>query len=79
MVLSSNTRSATSVILHPSPPVSILFKLAVSDTFYLRYSISRVCLAILCAGVTVWKAIKQSNTNPGDYILISGAGKSNHQ
>ncbi|KAG8796408.1 alcohol dehydrogenase [Serendipita sp. 411] len=29
---------------------------------------------ILCAGVTVWKAIKQSNTNPGDYILISGAG-----
>jgi propanol-preferring alcohol dehydrogenase len=29
---------------------------------------------ILCAGVTVWKAIKQSNTKPGDYILISGAG-----
>ncbi|KAM0753868.1 putative ADH1-alcohol dehydrogenase I [Meredithblackwellia eburnea MCA 4105] len=29
---------------------------------------------ILCAGVTVWKAIKQSNTKPGDYILIAGAG-----
>lgn len=29
---------------------------------------------LLCAGVTVWKAIKQSNTKPGDWILISGAG-----
>lgn len=29
---------------------------------------------ILCAGVTVWKAIKQSNTKPGDFILIAGAG-----
>ncbi|KAL8291623.1 hypothetical protein RQP46_001881 [Phenoliferia psychrophenolica] len=29
---------------------------------------------VLCAGVTVWKAIKQSNTKPGDYILIAGAG-----
>jgi propanol-preferring alcohol dehydrogenase len=29
---------------------------------------------ILCAGVTVWKAIKQSNTKPGDYIVIAGAG-----
>lgn len=24
--------------------------------------------------MTVWKAIKQSGTKPGDYILISGAG-----
>ncbi|KAI5474696.1 alcohol dehydrogenase [Pseudohyphozyma bogoriensis] len=29
---------------------------------------------ILCAGVTVWKALKQSNTKPGDYVLIAGAG-----
>lgn len=29
---------------------------------------------ILCAGVTVWKAIKQSNTKPGDFVVISGAG-----
>lgn len=33
-----------------------------------------VAAPILCAGVTVWKAIKQSNTKPGDYILIAGAG-----
>ena len=25
---------------------------------------------VLCAGVTVWKAIKQSNTKPGDFILV---------
>ncbi|CUA67384.1 alcohol dehydrogenase [Rhizoctonia solani] len=29
---------------------------------------------ILCAGVTVFKAIKQSGTQPGDIIVISGAG-----
>ncbi|BGP13916.1 hypothetical protein JCM10213_002559 [Rhodosporidiobolus nylandii] len=33
-----------------------------------------VAAPILCAGVTVWKAIKQSNTKPGDFIVISGAG-----
>lgn len=33
-----------------------------------------VAAPILCAGVTVWKAIKQSNTRPGDYVVISGAG-----
>jgi len=30
--------------------------------------------AILCAGVTVWKAIKLSGAKPGQYIVISGAG-----
>ncbi|QRV80450.1 Zinc-binding dehydrogenase [Ceratobasidium sp. AG-Ba] len=29
---------------------------------------------ILCAGVTVFKAIKQAGTQPGDIIVISGAG-----
>jgi len=29
---------------------------------------------ILCAGVTVFKAIKAANTEPGDIIVISGAG-----
>ncbi|CAE6406348.1 unnamed protein product [Rhizoctonia solani] len=29
---------------------------------------------ILCAGVTVYKAIKQSNTFPGDIVVIPGAG-----
>jgi propanol-preferring alcohol dehydrogenase len=29
---------------------------------------------IACSGLTVWKAIKQSNTKPGDYLLVSGAG-----
>ncbi|GAA6051168.1 hypothetical protein JCM3770_002571 [Rhodotorula araucariae] len=33
-----------------------------------------VAAPILCAGVTVWKAIKQSNTKPGDWLVISGAG-----
>ncbi|GAA6026975.1 hypothetical protein JCM8097_006009 [Rhodosporidiobolus ruineniae] len=33
-----------------------------------------IAAPILCAGVTVWKAIKQSNTKPGDYVVISGAG-----
>ncbi|KAL8277108.1 hypothetical protein RQP46_010536 [Phenoliferia psychrophenolica] len=34
----------------------------------------RQAAPVLCAGVTVWKAIKQSNTKPGDFILIAGAG-----
>jgi propanol-preferring alcohol dehydrogenase len=29
---------------------------------------------ILCAGVTVFKAIKQAGTQPGDIVVISGAG-----
>lgn len=29
---------------------------------------------ILCAGVTVYKSIKQANTQPGDIVVISGAG-----
>lgn len=29
---------------------------------------------MLCSGLTVYKAIKQSNTKPGDIILVSGAG-----
>ncbi|CAE6526402.1 unnamed protein product [Rhizoctonia solani] len=29
---------------------------------------------ILCAGVTVYKAIKQANTFPGDIVVIPGAG-----
>ncbi|KAL8292551.1 hypothetical protein RQP46_001163 [Phenoliferia psychrophenolica] len=29
---------------------------------------------ILCAGVTVWKAIKEARCKPNDWILISGAG-----
>jgi len=29
---------------------------------------------ILCAGVTVFKAIKQAGTQPGDTVVISGAG-----
>ncbi|EUC57367.1 alcohol dehydrogenase [Rhizoctonia solani AG-3 Rhs1AP] len=29
---------------------------------------------ILCAGVTVYKAIKQADTMPGDIVVISGAG-----
>ncbi|GAA5978848.1 hypothetical protein JCM11641_003585 [Rhodosporidiobolus odoratus] len=33
-----------------------------------------IAAPILCAGVTVWKAIKQSNTKAGDYVVISGAG-----
>ncbi|GAA5862223.1 hypothetical protein JCM8547_007775 [Rhodosporidiobolus lusitaniae] len=33
-----------------------------------------VAAPILCAGVTVWKAIKQSHTKPGDYLVVSGAG-----
>ncbi|GAA5919329.1 hypothetical protein JCM1841_004341 [Sporobolomyces salmonicolor] len=33
-----------------------------------------VASPILCAGVTVWKAIKNSNTKAGDFIVIAGAG-----
>ena len=33
-----------------------------------------VAAPILCAGVTVYKALKQSNTKAGDYIVIAGAG-----
>ncbi|GAA5996310.1 zinc-dependent alcohol dehydrogenase [Rhodotorula paludigena] len=33
-----------------------------------------IAAPILCAGVTVYKAIKQSNTKPGDFVVISGAG-----
>ncbi|CAK5268039.1 unnamed protein product [Mycena citricolor] len=30
--------------------------------------------SILCAGVTVYRAIKHSQTNPGDWIVLPGAG-----
>ncbi|GAA5977942.1 hypothetical protein JCM10908_004171 [Rhodotorula pacifica] len=33
-----------------------------------------VAAPVLCAGVTVWKAIKEANCKPGDWIIISGAG-----
>lgn len=29
---------------------------------------------VLCAGLTVYKALKMSNTKPGDYVVIAGAG-----
>ena len=29
---------------------------------------------ILCAGVTVYKAIKESNAHAGEYVVILGAG-----
>lgn len=29
---------------------------------------------ILCAGVTVYKGLKEANTRPGEYMVISGAG-----
>ncbi|CDR47990.1 RHTO0S15e04698g1_1 [Rhodotorula toruloides] len=29
---------------------------------------------VLCAGVTSWGALKRSNTKPGDWVTISGAG-----
>ncbi|KAF5348345.1 hypothetical protein D9758_010943 [Tetrapyrgos nigripes] len=35
---------------------------------------SAAATPILCAGITVYKAIKQSNANIGDWIAISGAG-----
>ncbi|ELU40279.1 alcohol dehydrogenase groES-like domain-containing protein [Rhizoctonia solani AG-1 IA] len=41
----------------------------------MRYPIALDLAApILCAGVTVFKAIKQAGTQPGDIIVISGAG-----
>ena len=30
--------------------------------------------SILCAGVTVYRALKYSETNPGDWIVLPGAG-----
>ncbi|TFK45935.1 GroES-like protein [Heliocybe sulcata] len=30
--------------------------------------------SILCAGLTVWKALKQSNTIPGNWVVVPGAG-----
>ncbi|GAA5965304.1 hypothetical protein JCM8115_002248 [Rhodotorula mucilaginosa] len=33
-----------------------------------------VAAPVLCAGVTVWKAIKEANCKPGDWLVISGAG-----
>ncbi|GAA5984621.1 hypothetical protein JCM10908_003429 [Rhodotorula pacifica] len=33
-----------------------------------------VAAPILCAGVTVWKAIKEANLKAGDYLVIPGAG-----
>jgi len=71
----------------PVCPHALCSGFAVDGTFqqyavsYVRYLTPipetldlKIAAPILCAGVTVWKAIKQSNTKPGDYILISGAG-----
>ncbi|POY76686.1 putative Alcohol dehydrogenase [Rhodotorula taiwanensis] len=33
-----------------------------------------VAAPVLCAGVTVWKAIKEANCKPGDWLVVSGAG-----
>lgn len=33
---------------------------------------------ILCAGVTVYKGLKQTDTKPGDWVLISGIGGLGH-
>ena len=30
--------------------------------------------SILCAGVTVYRALKYSETNPGDWVVLPGAG-----
>jgi len=30
--------------------------------------------SLLCAGVTVYRALKYSETNPGDWVVIPGAG-----
>ncbi|KAJ7284375.1 chaperonin 10-like protein [Mycena rebaudengoi] len=35
---------------------------------------SRAAASILCAGVTVYRAIKHSQTVPGDWIVLPGAG-----
>lgn len=34
--------------------------------------------AILCAGVTVYKGIKETNTKPGDWVAIAGVGGLGH-
>lgn len=33
---------------------------------------------VLCAGVTVYKGLKQTDTKPGDWVLISGVGGLGH-
>ncbi|MDE1171306.1 MAG: alcohol dehydrogenase AdhP [Verrucomicrobium sp.] len=33
---------------------------------------------ILCAGVTVYKGLKVTNTNPGDWVVVSGIGGLGH-
>ena len=33
---------------------------------------------ILCAGVTTYKGLKQTNTHPGEWVVISGAGGLGH-
>jgi len=33
---------------------------------------------LLCAGVTVYKALKRSDTKPGDWVLVSGIGGLGH-
>ncbi|KAJ7075188.1 chaperonin 10-like protein [Mycena belliarum] len=35
---------------------------------------SKAAASILCAGVTVYRAIKYSKTSPGDWIVLPGAG-----
>ncbi|KDR79982.1 hypothetical protein GALMADRAFT_242163 [Galerina marginata CBS 339.88] len=35
---------------------------------------SNAAAAILCAGVTVYRALKYSQTSPGDWVVIPGAG-----
>jgi propanol-preferring alcohol dehydrogenase len=37
-----------------------------------------VASSILCAGVTVYKGIKETDTKPGDWIVISGIGGLGH-
>jgi propanol-preferring alcohol dehydrogenase len=29
---------------------------------------------VLCAGITVYKGLKESNTRPGQYVAVVGAG-----
>ncbi len=33
-----------------------------------------VAAPVLCAGVTVYAALRTANVKPGDYVLIAGAG-----
>ena len=35
---------------------------------------SSAAASILCAGVTVYRALKYSETNPGDWVILPGAG-----